>query len=491
VMSESTNDDDLREEITQDDYDEAIEPNKAPGKSIFSRLGDLKEGKNPSNPLATQNSLKMGFLITLLFGSACIYIFRNTGVWNIGVCLVVMCAYWRFAEVRIHTSGARAVFADSFYYLGFLFTFVALIITMVGLDTETGSFSAKAIIGQIGPALATTVVGMAVRIYITQFDAITSEPEAEVITGLGELSNNLSSALSELQKMIAEHSIVSTKQQERSLELTQKFSNQVEKLDFQPALVSLKYLSSEVNKLNAEVGLLSHATSQIDQQTSKMTSSVFRTTLELDKAALEFSRYKEINEDFDDARTALVTLSESATELNSEIQKAQGLDILRTLTDLDSRANTLDQHLEESNSQIKKLGISAKQAEQDLAESLHLLDEASIAVTEVTDQMNQLSGLSSDLVETKNAVLLLRQEVQKINTQITHEIQNTKKELGKTTEQAAKILKEQVQPITIAIQKVSTDFDPIQENLKHLDLRVKKSIGDVLDFLNKRDAGQS
>ena len=61
---------------------------------------------------------------------------------------------------------------------------------MIGLDTETGSFSAKAIIGQIGPALATTVVGMAVRIYITQFDAITSEPETEIFSGLGELSNN-------------------------------------------------------------------------------------------------------------------------------------------------------------------------------------------------------------------------------------------------------------------------------------------------------------
>jgi hypothetical protein len=490
-MPESNNGNDLREEISQEDIENDLASPRESGQPIFSGLSKLREGKDPSNPMATQNSLKMGFLITLLIGSMCIYLFRNTGVWNIGVCLIVMGAYWRFADARIHTSGTRAVFADSFYYLGFLFTFVALIITMVGLDTETGSFSAKAIIGQIGPALATTVVGMAVRIYITQFDAITSEPEAEIISGLGELSSNLSSALSELQKMIAEHSSVSTKQQERSLELTQKFSDQVEKLDFNPALDSLASFSSEVNKLNNEVALLSKATGQIDQQTSKMTSSLFRTTLELDKATAEFSRYKEMGKDFDEAHMALVNISESAITLNDGIQNAKALNVFRTLTDLDNQANTLDQNLEESNSQIERLGVRAKQVEQDLSESKSLLDEASAAVTDVTNQMNQLSGFSADLVETKTAVLLLRKEVQQINSQITSEINNTKKELGKTTDQAAKILEEQVQPITIAIQKVSTDFAPIQENLKYLDLRVKKSIGDVLDFLNKKDAGQS
>lgn len=490
MMSESNRDEDLREEISREDFEEAGDRSTESSKSFFSRLIDIKEGKNPSNPLATQNSLKMGFLITLLIGSACIYLFRNAGVWNILVCLIVMLAYWRFAEVRIHTPGARAVFADSFYYLGFLFTFVALIITMVGLNTETGNFNAKAIIGQIGPALATTVVGMAVRIYITQFDAITSEPEGEVITGLGELSNNLSSALSELQKMIAEHSKVSAKQQQSSLELTKKFSDQVEKLDFNPALDSLKSFSSAINKLNVEVDLLSSTTVQIDKQTSKMTSSVFRTTGELDRAAEEFSRYKEIAGDFDDARTALVDVSETAITLNNEIREAKALNVFQTLADLDNRANTLDQRLEATNSQIERLGGRADRANDDLADSLHLLDQASIAVAEVTDQMNELSGLSADLIKTKDAVLLLRKEVQQINSQITSEIQNTKKELGKTTDQAAKILKEQVQPITTAIQKVSADFAPIQQNLKDLDLRVKRSVGEVLDFLNQKDAGQ-
>ena len=58
---------------------------------------------------------------------------------------------------------------------------------------------------------------MAVRIYITQFDAITSEPETEIFSGLGELSSNLSSAITALQSMISEHVNASEKQQQANL----------------------------------------------------------------------------------------------------------------------------------------------------------------------------------------------------------------------------------------------------------------------------------
>ena len=85
------------------------------------------------------------------------------------------------------TQVVRAVFADSLYYLGFLFTFVALVAALISID----GFKADDIVGKMGPALVTTVVGMAARIYLTQFDAITSEPQQEVLDNIGELSSNL------------------------------------------------------------------------------------------------------------------------------------------------------------------------------------------------------------------------------------------------------------------------------------------------------------
>ena len=54
---------------------------------------------------------------------------------------------------------------------------------MIGLNEE--NFDVKTIVGQMGPAPITTVVGMAARIYMTQFDAITTEPEAETLASIG------------------------------------------------------------------------------------------------------------------------------------------------------------------------------------------------------------------------------------------------------------------------------------------------------------------
>ena len=51
--------------------------------------------------------------------------------------------------------------------------------------------------------LITTVVGMAARIYMTQFDAITTEPEAETLASIGTLSANLEKALITLNESSA------------------------------------------------------------------------------------------------------------------------------------------------------------------------------------------------------------------------------------------------------------------------------------------------
>ena len=84
------------------------------------------------------------------------------------------------------------------YYLGFLYTFVALVKVLldIGPSSEINS-----IVGQMGAAIATTIVGMAVRIYMTQFDAITSEPETETLNSLGELSSKMIDSIQTLDKV--------------------------------------------------------------------------------------------------------------------------------------------------------------------------------------------------------------------------------------------------------------------------------------------------
>ena len=472
-----------RPTISPEGLNEQSRDSQEPQSSIRGHLDSLAGGQDPLDPLAVQRSLKTGFLVTLAVGSIFIFLFKDTGNWNIGFCVAVMGMYWWFANSRIRTNTAKAVFADSFYYLGFLFTFIALISTMLGLSSD--SFRPEAIVGQIGPALATTVIGMAVRIYITQFDAITSEPEVEVLSGLGELSNNLSSAISGLQLMIKEHIQTSASQQKSNIALTEKFSQQIEKLDFAPAVASLKTFGAEIGSLTTQVDLLAKMTGQTEAGVAQMTSSIFRATTVLDKTTQEFSRYQELANDFDDARESLLQVSEDALSLKQTIDESGKLEILHTISELDARANSVDQTLEKTNSQIERLSETTSDAQLRLDDSLGKLDQSTEIVQDITEQLTQLEGLSADLLQTKNVVQSLRQEIEKINGQISSEITNARAELTKTTGMAAEILKIEIAPITNAINNLAEDFEPIEKNLQNLDIRVRKSVSDVLEFLNK------
>ncbi|GEM_PF-5393945 len=58
-------------------------------------------------------------------------------------------------------------FADSVYYMGFLFTLVALVVSLFSLDSESSGTSG--LVQRFAVALTTTVVGLATRTYLANF----------------------------------------------------------------------------------------------------------------------------------------------------------------------------------------------------------------------------------------------------------------------------------------------------------------------------------
>ena len=82
----SNNESNDRPEISISDLES--ETNKEePSSTLREQIGAMADGKDPSNPVAVQRSLRTGFLVTLFLGSVCIYGFRNAGIWNIALCL--------------------------------------------------------------------------------------------------------------------------------------------------------------------------------------------------------------------------------------------------------------------------------------------------------------------------------------------------------------------------------------------------------------------
>ena len=91
---------------------------------------------------------------------------------------------------------AKPVFADSFYYLGFLFTFTSLLVAISEANQNLST-----VINQMGTALSTTVLGMLIRILISHFDTIetvntaVSDEMANMSTQIRRLTEQLTNLL--------------------------------------------------------------------------------------------------------------------------------------------------------------------------------------------------------------------------------------------------------------------------------------------------------
>ena len=108
---------------------------------------NLTENKNQNyfDPNSTKNKLRYYFLITLIFGSLLILFPFFSGIVQIILASLLM-GFIGFLKKLCKFTCYKSCFADSIYYLGFLFTFVALIASMV---FEDENFNIELIIGQM------------------------------------------------------------------------------------------------------------------------------------------------------------------------------------------------------------------------------------------------------------------------------------------------------------------------------------------------------
>jgi biopolymer transport protein ExbB/TolQ len=90
--------------------------------------------------------------------------------------LVVMCCYW-FVGYRVREKWnvqlTLAKFADSIYYLGFLFTVVSIIICLIDINSIGDNLNGMAI--RFGAAMVSTAIGMLARVIHTGFKVDTND----------------------------------------------------------------------------------------------------------------------------------------------------------------------------------------------------------------------------------------------------------------------------------------------------------------------------
>ena len=118
---------------------------------------------------AAKLDIKKVFIGSLISGAAIIVLTQATGHTTLAVVLPIsiLLLYIRLGYYRDSAGLILDQFADSIYYLGFLFTLVALIVSLYYYRTET--LDIGLLVSNFSLALTTTVVGLASRIIINNF----------------------------------------------------------------------------------------------------------------------------------------------------------------------------------------------------------------------------------------------------------------------------------------------------------------------------------
>ncbi len=137
------------------------------------------------------NDVRKMFIIALVGGifGVCVPQYFNIPLLAVLLPLLCMVLYTWIGYLHSEDSSFVEQFADSVYYLGFLFTLVALVVSLYFYQSDT--LEAGLLTANFSLALVTTIFGLAVRIFINNFQIDLNSIERQMMTEVEHAANDM------------------------------------------------------------------------------------------------------------------------------------------------------------------------------------------------------------------------------------------------------------------------------------------------------------
>ena len=132
--------------------------------------------------------------------------------------IVTMVLYFLWYRDKSNLESQVEQFADSFYYMGFLFTLGALAISLIPWAIDSATINPEQVISKLGIALLTTIIGLGGRVYLTQFLVSEEEAIADIQKRLRDGSRSLAAELDLIVENFAKVRKTASKQIEKMIE---------------------------------------------------------------------------------------------------------------------------------------------------------------------------------------------------------------------------------------------------------------------------------
>jgi len=137
------------------------------------------------------------FLLALAVGVIAVFVIKSPAL-----AVLAIFGYFIYGLWLPKSQRNTERFADSLYYLGFIFTLGALFVAMTPWFNNMGELTSRTIIEQFGIATATTFVGMTLRIILIQLRQTTTDQEEEARDAIAkyvrDLNREIRAALTEI-----------------------------------------------------------------------------------------------------------------------------------------------------------------------------------------------------------------------------------------------------------------------------------------------------
>ena len=282
---------------------------------------------------------------------------KGSVAWNIVSTLItsllMLIYYWRSKKIA-NTPVAREVMADSCYYLGFLFTFVALF-----LIVSFGDFkSSELIIRNMGVALFTTVLGLSLRIVETQFNPIGNESEQDTLKTLQGLSTGIINISTDFQNRLG---TVTNELNKVSGTLNKQIAN----VDLNSFGKSLDPFKNNLTNLNIELEKIKDDTTRISNEIRNSTDSLNTLTSALDKLRTVSDTSEQVLDDIKETNEKIK---------DNQMVSNDNLEMINT------KVETINQALDESNMAIKKSANQVNASTKQLQDAYGKIEEDALRV---------------------------------------------------------------------------------------------------------------
>jgi len=387
-------------------------PQMMPPEEFIDPRRDTAEENDQLDPPTFQNPhnisalLRKKFIFFLAVGAVVIFlpIPAFYGLPAVGI----MFAYFLSGRSLVNRASAREVFADSIYYMGFLFTFIALFASIGPLGGGQ-DLSSSDVIGKLGIALFTTVFGMCMRLVLTHFDQILTAPDEDITDTLAvmgaklhdEIEKSINTIVEFRRDAIKEMSGLDTEVSEkigrvlddmtsrlansviRMEQASIQFQEKINDIDVSPEILrdNLKDAFSEVN---GEVPKLAQAVAVATGEADKFSHEVERVTWNMGKASNTISQLTSEAENIALLGEAAVYGQQALGSLNSSINEFK-----RTVEENQARSESAH------TKQLQELSDATSSVKRSIFETQEVLKETT---REAEAMRSSMEGAVNDVV---------------------------------------------------------------------------------------------